>query len=451
MAYEFSTPDRPRHVVAIVGGAVAGSEAASLCADRGILAIVLEQNERPFGKIEDGLPRWHEKLRDKEYAQIGRNLAKSGVLFVPRTKLGRDVTLDTLLHAWGVNAVLLASGAWRDRPLFGDSPASEAPGLVYQNPFVYWYNHYPDQGFSGQHFEVHDGAAVIGGGLASIDVAKIINCELYKRALAARGIRVTTLDLEHAGIPETLAKHALSAADLGLKGATLYYRREKSAMPLASAPDNATPEQLAKVAQVRAKVMDKVTEKYLVRFAGNHSPLEPMLENGRLVGIRFQRTRTNQGKLESIPGDVVDVRSPLVVSSIGSVPTPVEGLPMKGELVDYADWDTGAVRGLDHVFGLGNVLTGKGNIKESRKSSAEISKQVLRYLGLDGEFSLDSAHAAARAAAAVTLDAAVAARPALSPEAIGRIHEGVRALWSKVGYAGDYDAWIASVKPQGDE
>ena len=62
---------------------------------------------------------------------------------------------------------------------------------------------------------------------------------------------------------------------------------------------------------------------------------------------------------------------------------------MKGELVDYADWDTGSVRGLDHVFGLGNVLTGKGNIKESRKSSAEISNQVLRYLGLAEELSLD--------------------------------------------------------------
>src|SRR3954454_24055476 len=134
MANAFTPPSAPRHVVVIVGGAVAGSEAAAACSERGILAVVLEQNDRPFGKIEDGLPRWHEKLRDKEYAQIGRNLSKPGVLFVPRTKLGRDISLETLLADWGVNAVLLASGAWRDRPLFGDSPASAVPGLVYQNP-----------------------------------------------------------------------------------------------------------------------------------------------------------------------------------------------------------------------------------------------------------------------------------------------------------------------------
>ena len=44
----------PRAVVAIVGGATAGAEAAGLLAERGIPAVVFEQNPRPFGKIEDG-------------------------------------------------------------------------------------------------------------------------------------------------------------------------------------------------------------------------------------------------------------------------------------------------------------------------------------------------------------------------------------------------------------
>ena len=124
---------------------------------------------------------------------------------------------------------------------------------------------------------------------------------------------------------------------------------------------------------------------------------------------------------------------------------------MKGELVDYANWDTGEVRGLPHVFGLGNVLTGKGNIKESRKSSAEISNQVLRYLGLAGELSLDDAHAGAREAAEQVLDAAVRGRPALAPAAIVKIHDGVKALWEKSGYRGDYAEWIARVTVQGEE
>jgi len=59
-----------QHIVAIVGGAVAGSEAASILADQGFLVVVFEQNDRPYGKIEDGLPRWHEKQRNKEYEKM---------------------------------------------------------------------------------------------------------------------------------------------------------------------------------------------------------------------------------------------------------------------------------------------------------------------------------------------------------------------------------------------
>ena len=50
---------------------------------------------------------------------------------------------------------------------------------------------------------------------------------------------------------------------------------------------------------------------------------------------------------------------------------------MKGELIDFESWDTGKVRGFDNVFGLGNVLTGKGNIKDSRKNAAEVSGRVV--------------------------------------------------------------------------
>ena len=59
-----------RHFVAVIGGAVAGSVAAELLADHGIRVAVIEQNTRPYGKIEDGLPRWHVEQRKQEYARI---------------------------------------------------------------------------------------------------------------------------------------------------------------------------------------------------------------------------------------------------------------------------------------------------------------------------------------------------------------------------------------------
>jgi ferredoxin/flavodoxin---NADP+ reductase len=451
MTQVLAVPEAPQHVVVVIGGAVAGSEAAALCAKRGIMAIVLEQNERPFGKIEDGLPRWHEKLRRKEYEQIGVNLRQPGVLFVPRTKLGTDITLEHLTNDWGANAVLMASGAWRDRPLFPGCEAYLGRGLVNQNPLVYWYNHAHESNYAGPRFDISDDAIVVGGGLASIDVVKIINFELFKRALGQRGIHTTTLELEHEGIPQFLAKHGLTQEQLGVRGVTLYYRREKTAMPLASPPDNATPQQLEKTGQVRAKVMDKVIEKYLVRFQPNLAPLEPLIEGDRLVGMRFQRTRTVDGKLAPIPGETLDVRSNFVVSSIGSIPAPLPGVPMKGELIDFESWDTGRVRGLPHVFGLGNVLTGKGNIKDSRKNAQEIGNAFIEsYLGLRGELSLDHAHDGAREQAEAII-AETKAQPRVPQAQLAKIVGEVKKHWQRIGYEGDYARWIARVTPDGQE
>jgi len=76
----------------------------------------MEQNPRPYGKIEDGLPRWHVKQRRQEYDRINAKLDHPNVRFIPSTKLGRDIALEEIL-GWGLSAVCLAVGAWRDRPL----------------------------------------------------------------------------------------------------------------------------------------------------------------------------------------------------------------------------------------------------------------------------------------------------------------------------------------------
>ncbi len=130
------------HFVAVIGGAIAGSVAAEILADNGIHVVVIEQNKKPYGKIEDGLPRWHLEQRKQEYSRIDARLRKPGVFFLPYTRLGRDLDFQDLCDNWGFSAVILANWAWRDREL-GIPGAEEFvdKGLVYQNPFIYWYNH----------------------------------------------------------------------------------------------------------------------------------------------------------------------------------------------------------------------------------------------------------------------------------------------------------------------
>jgi NADPH-dependent glutamate synthase beta subunit-like oxidoreductase len=440
----------PQHVVAICGGAVSGSEAAAICAERGVLAIVFEQNIRPYGKIEDGLPRWHDKLRKQEFERIDDNLARDGVLFVPRTLVGRDIPFADVHGHPGLSAVLLANGAWRDRPLeLTGIERLQGKGFVYQNAFVYWFNHYEEVGYGGPHYTIEDDAVVIGGGLASVDVAKVINLELYRSALGAHGVAVSVVELEHQGIPKTLAAHGLRAEELGIRGATIYYRRRRRDMPIAFPRDN-SPEQIQKTEGVREKMVQILAQKYLIRVEECHIPVATVADGERMCGVRFRRSQLQNGKLVEIPGSDYDVASRFVVSSIGSVPEPLGGIPMQGELYDYANRATGQLRGLVGVYGLGNVLTGQGNIRDSRDSAREVSQLALEsYLGIgsgSSEQLLDGVHREQHATAERAIDQALH-HPRPRPEQTRAFLARVFERWREVGYAGNYRAWIDAHRP----
>jgi NADPH-dependent glutamate synthase beta subunit-like oxidoreductase len=440
-------------VVAVVGGATAGAEAAGMLAARGITAVVFEQNPRPFGKIEDGLPRWHVKLRKKEYETINARLERPGVHFVPNTKIGRDVGFDELATQWGFSAVVLAHGAWRDRPL----PVEGADdyvgkGLVYQNSFIYWFNHFTERGYQGPQFEVVDGAIVVGGGLASIDVMKVLQLEGVRNALAEQGIDEDMEKLETDGIPAVLAEHGLTWDKLGLQGATLYYRRRLEDMPLADAPDTSDPAKLARLENTRRKILEKAMQKYCFTVEPLRAPVSIIVENGRLAGLRFQKTKVENGKAVPIDGAFEDVHAPLVVSSIGSIPEPMEGIGMHDQLYRWADTDLGRLDGYDTVFSVGNVVTGKGNIIASRKHSVAVSTHVIeRFLGLgngkhDGEEALAPSTAGVDAATKKIADVVRNGKP-LAPAVADTLLGRVRSRQEAVGYTGSYREWLERVTP----
>jgi NADPH-dependent glutamate synthase beta subunit-like oxidoreductase len=438
--------------IAVVGGATAGAEVAGRLAEQGAWVAVFEQNPRPYGKIEDGLPRWHVELRRKEYRTIDAKLAHPNVAFVPLTRIGRDLDFGELARAWGFHAVLLANGAWRDRALPVEGAETfVGRGLVYQNPFIIWFNHANERGYTGERFEPKDDVLVVGGGLASIDVAKALMLETTRAALAARGIEETTLELEVKGIPKLLERHGLAFEELGLRGCTLFYRRRREDMPLVEAPEGATPERLAKVEGARKKLLEKAIEKYRFRVEALCAPDGLLVAGGRLVGLRFRRTRMEGGR--PVPTDeTFERRGAYVISSIGSIPEPIPGIDMKGELLAFTDWDLGRLAAYPNVFSAGNVVTGKGNIVASRKHASHVADKVIEsFLGLGAshageEAVLDGAREAARRVADGVAAHAVALT-AHGDGALARLRARVAERQAAVGFAGDYRAWIARVTP----
>jgi hypothetical protein len=441
----------PAHVVAVIGGATAGSEIARVLADAGAIVIVIDQNPRPYGKIEDGLPRWHVKQRLDEYAEIDRRLDHPNIHFLPLTRLGRDVQFDELRTRWGLSGIVLSHGAWRDRrfPVEGAERFVDR-GLIYQNRLVYWFNHYPEAGYAGPRYQIPPGPIVVGGGLASLDVMKILQIEITLRALAARSIVEDMVALERQGIEPVLESHGLKWDDLGVKPCTLYYRRRAEDMPLTDIAADAPPKRAEAMRLARAKILEKAMRKYLFAFAPLRIPAGIVVEGDRMAGVRFSRTEVADGRVRVLAGSEEEVRAGLTVSSIGSIPEPIAGIPQSGEVYSYDDAGRGLLMsGTTAVFAAGNVLTGKGNIKDSLSSGTEIGTIVAeRYLGLgDRPLKFGSGPRRAAAAEAEEIARVIRGRPGLSPAEMEAIMDRVRERQRAIGYPGGYRAWIAKVTP----
>jgi len=420
---------KTNHCVAIFGGAVAGSEAASVLVNQGINVVVFEQNILPYGKIETGLPKWHVKLRDRQEEKIDAKLNHPLVQYVPSCCLGENVIFEDVCKNWGFSAVLIATGAWQDRPLPVEGVDEfVGNGLVYQNPFVQWFNQCHDPGYFGEVFEIKDNAVVVGGGLASIDVVKILMIETFCNAVREKGLETDTLSVERLGLKTAAQQLGLSMDDLNLKGCTLYYRRRVIDMPLSPVAGRPTEEEWQKIYHVRKKIIKLAQDKYCFHMRECHMPASYKSKNGKLESIVFQRTKIEGGRVVPLPDDFVEVKSDLFISSIGSVPQKLPGVPYMGERFALADEESGRFDGYDHVFALGNAVTGKGNIKESQYHANSIANVLVERYFKPALHESDGAS---------------------SPDAsvFTGIMNKVKELQLKAGYNGNYSEWVAKHRP----
>jgi hypothetical protein len=204
--------------------------------------------------------------------------------------------------------------------------------------------------------------------------------------------------------------------------------------------------------QARAKILDKAQRKYLFDFEERRVPTGLIVDDGRLLGLQMSRTEVNDGRVATVAGSEEPVLGPLTVSSIGSIPEPIPGIPQLGDVYKYADEKLGLlVEGPTAVYAAGNVLTGKGNIKDSLESGTAVGTHVAEaYLGVADDGALASLADAARQHArqeGQQIAESLTARPMLRPEQVTAIMRRVRERQSAVGYDGNYRQWIAKVTP----
>ena len=251
------------------------------------------------------------------------------------------------------------------------------------------------------------------------------------------------------GINKVLEAHDLSLDDLGLKGCTLFYRRRAIDMPLTSAPVT-TQEQLAKVQGVRQKILENFLKKYLFKFEPCWSPVEKVIEEDRLTGITFQKNEIADGKVVPIPGVCETFKSSVFISSIGSIPEMIQGIPADGQVFKVNQDDCCQLEGYDNVFALGNAVTGRGNIVESQKHSKSVSLALmdehLHWQEEDYQAWLRGTESGIQQQLNVIVDR-IERKKFMPEEVIQDILRKTKVLQNKVGYDGDYDAWVKKNLP----
>lgn len=441
-----------KHYIAIIGGSISGSEAANLLAQNGYRVVVFEMNNLPYGKIEDGLPSWHISLRDRQEREIDKKLNQENIRFVPSVKIGEDIEFKDLVEKWGFSAIILANGAWKDRELNIDGiNAYKNNGLIYQNDFIYWFNHKHEPSYSGNKYILKDNAVVVGGGLASLDVIKIFMIELVKKRLQEKfKINEDLFTIEKLGIDKVLENHNIKFEALDINGATLVYRRSAADMPLKDAKDE-TKENIDKARTISEKLLNKYIEKFKFNFMPMSIPIDFVEENGKLKGLVIQKTKIENENVIPIKGKTEIVPTEMVVSSIGSLPEKITGLHYEWSALKMREGVDYHVYGYDNVFAIGNAITGRGNIQDSKQHGKKMTRKIIdHHLTADAfEKWLTLINDKIKSDVIEKMDSimeAINKREIQSRDIIQRIIDKTEAINSQNGFQ-DYESWVNKNRP----
>jgi hypothetical protein len=180
------------------------------------------------------------------------------------------------------------------------------------------------------------------------------------------------------------------------------------------------------------------------------------VQEGKFSGMTFQRLDIQNGRLVELEGDTFNIETDLLISSIGSLPKETPGLPFVGNLLKtHSEYDW-RVAGFENVFVVGNVVTGRGNILESRKHGREITDKIIDehleplaqgdplsrkyeelFKDIEGEVKQKINN----------ISATLAEAEIHSKEEIDFIVNKTKELQQRVGYDGDYMAWANKNRP----
>ncbi|MGW6817850.1 FAD-dependent oxidoreductase [Streptomyces sp. NPDC055005] len=330
--------------VAVVGSGPSGVYAAqTLVRQRevpGVRVDVLDRLPAPYGLVRYGVAPDHEKIKSLT-GSLRAVLEDERIRFLGNVEVGGpSLTTDRLLELY--HAVVYCVGAARDRLL--GIPGEELAGVHSATAFVAWYSGHPDAAA----FDLRGvrSAVVVGAGNVAVDVTRILargapeltGTDMPHPALgvlAGSGLRTvsmvarrgpsqgrfTTKELRELGTLPGVAVR-VDPAELALDPT---YRDPGAAAAL-PAVARRNLEVLRGWAEADGEAAGKPDRTIALRFQ-----LRPAMvlggTDGRVVGMRFERTAQDGAGGVTGTGVYEDVPAELVLRSVGYQGVPLPGLP----------------------------------------------------------------------------------------------------------------------------
>ena len=298
----------------------------------------------PFGLVRYGVAPDHPSIKFIASA-LEKTLDNPDIHLYCDVEFGKDVTLDELLERY--DAVLFATGAVEDKPL--GLPGADLDGVYGAAKFVEWYDGYPT-GAREWPLEAEE-VAVIGGGNVAMDVARELmrNADDLKERTdipdnVYEGIKGNKAKVLHLFIRRGVAQAKFSVQELRemekLPGVQLIINEDDFDLDddtiEEAGKDKLTRQMVEELFTIREMAEDMEDDgdtdfegnpadrKYYVHF--NSAPVEVLGEDGKVVGIRVEKTETSADGRMSRTGEFEEYPVQAVYHAIGYKPATAPGI-----------------------------------------------------------------------------------------------------------------------------
>jgi adrenodoxin-NADP+ reductase len=368
--------------VAIVGAGPAGFYAAeALAKEENVMVDLIDRLPTPYGLIRSGVAPDHQTTKrvTKKYDQTA---ARDNVRYVGNVSIGEHVSIDELRGLY--DAVIIAFGAEGDRPM--GVTGEDKEGIYGSFAFVGWYNGHPDFTELDPDLEI-ESAVVVGNGNVALDCARLL-------VRTKNEMKVSDIaDQAGEAIYQSPVKDVYILGRRGPVQASFSIAEMREMGELEQAKsvvhDDQIPAELPeegmdpKEARSRRPVLEVLNSfkpnlsgsaEKTVHFEFYRRPVE-ILGKDKVEGIRVERTRLVDNRAIGT-GEMIDIPCQLIVVCIGYVSRDVEGLPMKGGIIENEEG-----RVAPGVYCVGWAKRGPtGTIGTNRPDAQDVAARVLEDL-----------------------------------------------------------------------